>query len=483
MRILLTTPPMRSFNVSGVVFTNFGPYNLARLAANLPELPGGGRPVVRIADYNTLRLREHRLAEDIRDFEPDLIGIANPFSGYTRGVVEMARLARRLRPQAVLVAGGQAATFQWERHLRGGFDFVVRFEGERVFADLVRFLAEGGRPRAGYPGFRGVAYWDGEVPKQGQRAAFVRDLDALRPADRDVEPRRRGLVSPGWSALTEIGRGCPYHCSFCSQPGMWGRYRRRSNEAILAELEDLARRGFTEVNFVDDTVGVDHGDPTRFPDVTTALFEEIARRGLNLKIGLCLRADTTARHPEMVDAMVRAGLVLVNMGFESYTRGGLAAVGKSESSLELNRRASRILRERGVLVWGSHIYGAPSQTDEDLAATARHGPEVSDFFRLTMASPLPGSAAYHKMLARGIIDEDASLDNTYWHYNFKDGRDPDKVRRDMSLILARYYASPASLGKLLHRDRAVRRLARRTYQGVAFFALHRALGAVGAGIP
>ena len=110
MRILLTTPPMRSFNVSGIVFTSFGAFNLARLAGNLPGRPGqpppeSGRHTVRIADYNLLRFQEHTLAHDIADFQPDLIGIANPFSGYTRGVLAMAKLARQVRPQATLVAG------------------------------------------------------------------------------------------------------------------------------------------------------------------------------------------------------------------------------------------------------------------------------------------------------------------------------------------------------------------------------------------
>ena len=71
--------------------------------------------------------------------------------------------------------------------------------------------------------------------------------------------------------------------------------------------------------------------------LTAALFEEIGRRDLGLKLGACLRADTAARFPELVDHMVGAGLALVNMGFESYTDGGLSAVGKGENSREFYR--------------------------------------------------------------------------------------------------------------------------------------------------
>ena len=76
MRILLTTPPMQHFNVSGVVFSSFGAYNLAKVAANL-----GPGHTVKISDYLLLRRRPHTLKEDIEAFRPDMVAIANPFSG------------------------------------------------------------------------------------------------------------------------------------------------------------------------------------------------------------------------------------------------------------------------------------------------------------------------------------------------------------------------------------------------------------------
>lgn len=470
MRVLLTTPPMQHFNVSGVVFRNFGPYNLAKLAGNLMD-----RHEVRIADYTRLRLRSNTLRSDIRGFEPQVVAMSNPFSGYTRALGELAQQVKAAFPEVILIAGGQAASAMWAHHLAQGFDFVVHGEGEVTFRALLDWLEAGGRPGMDASHLEGVAFGGPEGPTRAPARRMVADLDTLPLARRELLVPRRGLMSEGQAALAELSRGCPFHCGFCSQPGMWGRYRRRSNEAIFEELQMLARQGYTEVCFTDDTVGVDFGDAHRFPEQTAALFEMLIRAKLRLILGACMRADTAARFPELVKLAARAGLRLVNMGFESYTRNGLQALGKGENSLEINRRASEVLRGVGVLIWGSHVYGAPSQTEEDLAATVEYGPQYSDFFRMTMASPLPGSASFKKLLKEGKIREDSPLDVTYYHYTYQDGKDPKEIQRRYLWELSKYYLSKGSLSTLVDADPIKRELARQSYKGAAFFGMGKLL--------
>ena len=472
MRILLTTPPMQHFNVSGVVFSSFGAYNLAKVAANL-----GPGHTVKISDYLLLRRRPHTLKEDIEAFRPDMVAIANPFSGYTAAVCEMARLAKHLSPGIITMTGGQAPTYLWERHLQGGFDYVVRFEGEITFRELIDHLARGGDNPSS---IQGIAYKDRDGrPRLTAVRPQVEDLDSLPLARRDLAPVRMGVLTPGKAALVEISRGCAFHCSFCSQPNFWGNNRRRHNDAILDEVEMLSRQGYTEICFTDDTVGVDDGDPHTFPHKTAALMEGILQRNIKIGLGFCMRAETAAEHPEFVALSAKAGLALVNMGFESYTRGGLMAVGKGTSSLDINHKAAETLRKHKVLIWGSHIYGAPSQTDEDMEATRTLGPQYSDFFRMTMASPLPGSAAFQRMVREGKVDDDASVKATYYHYTYKDGRDPIKLQREYLRHLAGYYLDPSTLALTMDKNPMKRSLARQSYKGAAFFGIHKVLGALG----
>src|SRR5256885_12174878 len=73
----------------------------------------------------------------------DIIGVST--TGMTlRFDLELAHLARRLAPRALLVAGGMEATFKPELMFRlGPFDCVVLGEGERPLLELVARLRSG----------------------------------------------------------------------------------------------------------------------------------------------------------------------------------------------------------------------------------------------------------------------------------------------------------------------------------------------------
>src|ERR1700719_1315829 len=73
----------------------------------------------------------------------DIIGVST--TGMTlRFDLELAHLARRLAPRALLIAGGMEATFRPELMFRlGPFDCVVLGEGERPLLELVMRLRSG----------------------------------------------------------------------------------------------------------------------------------------------------------------------------------------------------------------------------------------------------------------------------------------------------------------------------------------------------
>jgi len=92
--------------------------------------------------------------------------------------LELAHLARRLAPQALLVAGGMEATFKPELMFQlGPFDCVVLGEGERPLLELVARLRSGASLR----GVTGTAERaaDGECLRMPQQAL---DRTELRDA-------------------------------------------------------------------------------------------------------------------------------------------------------------------------------------------------------------------------------------------------------------------------------------------------------------
>lgn len=77
---------------------------------------------------------------------------------------------------------------------------------------------------------------------QGEKESYIYDID------KDVEenlPRIR--TTPSYTAYLKIAEGCDNRCTYCAIPYIRGKYRSRSEEAILAEAEALAKDGVREI--------------------------------------------------------------------------------------------------------------------------------------------------------------------------------------------------------------------------------------------
>src|SRR5215831_13423353 len=130
----------------------------------------------------------------------------------------LARRARRQNPAArVILTGCYAQTRPTEAAAVEAVDHVVGLNRVDVLVDTV--LAGAG-PRL--------------TVGRSRREVTVSTVGARSFADRT-------------RAFLKVQEGCDLFCSFCIVPLARGRSRSLPPRAILAELEDLAARGFREV--------------------------------------------------------------------------------------------------------------------------------------------------------------------------------------------------------------------------------------------
>ena len=111
-------------------------------------------------------------------------------------------------------------------------------------------------------------------------SSYLQDLDTLPFPDRSLLPAKVDYFNPVvkrvpyTTAITS--RGCPAKCSFCTVPYFYGnRYRRRSAENVLQELELISSLGFREVMFRDETF-------TAFPERNKTICREMIHPHIDL---------------------------------------------------------------------------------------------------------------------------------------------------------------------------------------------------------
>jgi anaerobic magnesium-protoporphyrin IX monomethyl ester cyclase len=225
----------------------------------------------------------------IESSHPDVVGVGCLYSPVWPVVRDILEVVKSIDRDIVTVVGGNLPTFLArecleEDHAKN-LDFIVLGEGEESSRELFQCLEDG----AGFEAVNGLAYTDAlGNPVVQPKTHQIEDLDALAFPARDLMPLAtyasiniphtvRSRTPSNSSLFTS--RGCPARCTFCSSTNFWAmgkRYRRRSVQNVVAEIEEsIQKYGIDEFNIEDDnfTAHVPHAKE---------LLREIIRRKLDI---------------------------------------------------------------------------------------------------------------------------------------------------------------------------------------------------------
>lgn len=196
-------------------------------------------------------------------------------------------------------------------------------------------------------------------------------------------------------AYVTIIYGCDYRCTFCIVPQTRGSQRSRRPEAIIAEVEQLAREGYKEVTLLGQTVdayGKDLGDGTNLAGLL---------RRLNDIDGI-QRIRFTTSHPkditpELIDAMAECEKVCehLHLPVQSGSNRILKLMARRYTR-EQYLKLVEDLRQRipDLSITTDIIVGFPGETEEDFLQTVSLVEEVGFDSSFTFIySPRPGTGA------------------------------------------------------------------------------------------
>jgi anaerobic magnesium-protoporphyrin IX monomethyl ester cyclase len=343
------------------------------------------------------------------DLATGILGVSLMFSQDWVQHRELIRAIKAARPNLTIVVGGEHATAMPD-YILGDcheIDYLIMGEGELTFLeftsrhfkdqDLSDLPGLCFRDRDGKPVNNGL----------GQRVADFANLPQPAWHLCNVENYFTGLWSMGIgfgrNILILATRGCPYQCTFCSNPTMWTtRYLMRPAADVVDEIEFLiSEYGANSFDFADLTAIVKKAWVLEF-------CAEIKRRKLDIIWQLPSGTRSEALDEETVQAIYDAGCKLIVYAPESGSKDTLNVI-KKKLNLEKLVGSIRSALKVGHTIKLNLIIGFPHEKRrhifETLWFTVRMAIYGTDDCNISIFAPYPGSELYDELRERGKIPE------------------------------------------------------------------------------
>lgn len=332
------------------------------------------------------------LSHGMRGLGAQVYAISSICSNFPMAVY-LAREIKRLQPDSLILMGGPQPSAVPERFVET-FDFidaVVVGEGEKTLQEMIELGFDAKKLHA-VSGV--VSRVDGRTVHT-PKSSLVEDLDELPIPDYSlIDFSAYARQRPGqFLASLEVGRGCPFSCTFCSTSVMWERkYRVKSPKRIHEEMKMLRDAyGFDFFEFIHDNFTTSR----KFIDAFCDYMIENNREGLRWYSS----SRTDCISLELMDRMFQAGCRSLFFGIETGSPRMQKIIQKN-----LNfEKFEPILAHGNGLGIGSvtaFIMGFPEESSEDMDQTVekaiRYKAAGTANVFIAKLSPLAGTEIFRR---------------------------------------------------------------------------------------
>ncbi len=344
----------------------------------------------------------------------NVIGISCMFANewvYSR---QLLILIRERFPHAVIIAGGEHVSADYTHILNqeSGIDICVRGEGEETLLELLAKI----KSEENWKDVVGISYLEqNEIKSTADRKRILK-IDEIPWADWSAVPLRKYL-DQGMGNDTQrkrsvpliASRGCPYQCTFCTSPQMWGtRWIAREPGDVINEMKQNIR-----------IYGADHFE---FYDLTAIINKNWIHTFCDLliseKLGISWSLPTGTRTEVLdqptLEKIKASGCIKMSLSPESGSIATLERI-KKRTKPEAMLNVIRNCRKAGMITKCNMIFGFPGQTMKEV------GESFVYIFRMALAGandvacfsfvPYAGSELFDQLIANGKIIRDENYDD------------------------------------------------------------------------
>jgi radical SAM superfamily enzyme YgiQ (UPF0313 family) len=344
----------------------------------------------------------------------DVIGITCMFSNewlYARYIINQIKLNF---PRVPIIAGGEHITSESYRSMlyTPALTACALGEGEEIINDLVDALAAG----KNLAEVQGIAYFDenGNYRKTERRLRIKEVDDIPLPSWEEIPIENYLAAGLGNGTLERrampmlASRGCPYTCTFCSSPSMWGiRWVSRNPRLVVDEIKSYIKRyGINHIDFNDLTTVINRAWIIEFCQL-------LISENLGITWSLSSGTRSEALDHEVLGYMKRAGIQRITYAPESGSNATLQRV-KKKVNLEKMTGSIRSSVKVGIYSRANFIFGLPDQTKFEAFESVAFATKLCFLGMYDIAcmcfAPYPGSELFERLIREGGIKTDHGYD-------------------------------------------------------------------------
>ena len=313
-------------------------------------------------DYTTFI---EQITRKLLSYEPKCVSFYTLWP-YFHAMLRIARELKAVRPDIIIIMGGPqaSATAKAIMDAMDYVDYVCTGEGEdTVLPFFESILRKNGTDIDQVPGlyYRKdgvVTYTNIEVP--------LCDLNTLPQwddrlyIDQYTEPEP-AIARPDYFMNIDVGRGCPYNCSFCSSSYFWRRvYRLKTPERIVEDIR------YFHDKFGIKSFGFSHDAFTTNLKLVDKVCDYFIEQGLDITWNCTARIDCIDE--DLILKMKKTGMTQIELGIET---GSLRMQKITHKNLNLDRAKYMVdfVMKTGVRIGLFFMCGFPEETLEDLVDT------------------------------------------------------------------------------------------------------------------